>query len=366
MKLKTALSALSVVLLLGGCAREDSWQGGIKGDTESFTLTYTIPDTDVAGTRAVTYAGNVPIARASESKISDVLLLFFEADDFGNGVYAGSLTGTVEGDNLANSGSISVTIPTGGAISADSDYNVLVVANAGVYFPTFDFDAYCAGKTENIVKIRLQGDMPRTVDSDQKYDITDTCLLMSGTARKQAGKDMSVVLLRAAVRVDVRVADAVKDNLILTSATVSNVSAAIPLFSSPRDVTFTPLKYGGMVTAVANSIVGGLYVSEVLRTVNTPTLRASQATCVLVNCKEKDYAGTKTWYRVNLSVSDDYVQYLRRNNAYTLEIQAILTPGEETPDDAENNEANLQIKAVLIPSAWDVPEGVVPPQVDVN
>lgn len=56
------------------------------------------------------------MARPEESEIKDVKLLFFIYDEHGNGLYAGSLDGTVDGNHLAKTGKISVTIPGSGSI----------------------------------------------------------------------------------------------------------------------------------------------------------------------------------------------------------------------------------------------------------
>ena len=66
---------------------------------------------------------------------------------------------------------------------------------------------------------------------------------MSGIAFKEAGKDMSVQLLRAAVRIDVRVVEDKKGTVLLKSAVLRNVSPDIPMFNDPQDAAFTPLTY---------------------------------------------------------------------------------------------------------------------------
>lgn len=131
-----------------------------------------------------------------------------------------------------------MTIPGSGSIDNHTDYDVLVLANASVYFSGMDWDAYCAGQTENAVRVRLRGEMPLHSPTDRTYKVTDDCLPMSGIAFKEAGKDMSVQLLRAAVRIDVRVAEDKKGTVLLKSAVLRNVSPDIPMFNDPQDAAF--------------------------------------------------------------------------------------------------------------------------------
>lgn len=81
-----------------------------------------------------------------------------------------------------------MTIPGSGSIDNHTDYDVLVLANASVYFSGMDWDAYCAGQTENAVRVQLRGEMPLYSPTDRTYKVTDDCLPMSGIAFKEAGK----------------------------------------------------------------------------------------------------------------------------------------------------------------------------------
>lgn len=330
----------------------------------AFTLNYTIPDADNPETRASDTGGKIPVARPEESVINDVKLLFFIYDEHGNGLYAGSLQGTVDGNHLAKTGKISVIIPESGNIDNHTDYNVLVLANASAYFPGMDFDAYCSGQTENAVRVQLRGDMPLQSITDRTYTVTDNSLLMSGTTFKEAGKDMSVQLLRAAVRIDVRVAEDKRGTVLLKSAMLRNVSPVISVFNDPQDMAFLPLTYANEKNASEQfSIIGGLYATEVLRTLHTPYLLQTQAVCLLLQCEKSSYKG---WYRVNINIDKNDVQYLRRNNAYTVVIKDVLSQGADTPDEAYGV-GSFGIKTVTIPTDWKIPDGITtPPDVEVN
>lgn len=260
-----------------------------------------------------------------------------------------------------------MTIPGSGSIDNHTDYDVLVLANASVYFSGMDWDAYCAGQTENAVRVRLRGEMPLHSPTDRTYKVTDDCLPMSGIAFKEAGKDMSVQLLRAAVRIDVRVVEDKKGTVLLKSAVLRNVSPDIPMFNDPQDAAFTPLTYANTKSAQEQfSIIGGLYATEVLRTLHTPYLKQTQAVCLLLEC-EKSSSSCSGWYRVNINIDKDDVQYLRRNNVYTVIIKDILSQGADTPDDAYGAGSFGGIQTVTVPTDWKVPDGIVtPPDVEVN
>lgn len=96
---------LSVFCLIGiiACSGEEGHDIQIPNPVIC-TLNYTIPDTEIPDTRASDTGGKISVARPEESAIKDVKLLFFIYDEHGNGLYAGSLDGTVDGDHLAKTG----------------------------------------------------------------------------------------------------------------------------------------------------------------------------------------------------------------------------------------------------------------------
>lgn len=353
-----------------GAGLESGSEPGSSAGTH-LQLNYTIPDSQEIAT--LTRTGLIPVARAEESKIKDVRLLFFEQDDYGNGLYAGTLSGTVEGSSLEKSGKINFTMPENGTLDNSTAYDVLVIANAATYFPglsDIDFDNQCKDRTVNDIRMRFQGEMPRE-GSSNAYTVTAECLPMTGVTKKEAGKtDMQVSLLRAAVRVDVRVAPESKDQIVLMGATLRNIPAAIPLFGDPRDVHSRLLAFGNVVESTDNAILGGLYATEQYHTVSLSDL-ASTASCLLVQCKKTGYTGNRCWYAVFLNVGMDGVQYLRRNNAYTVEIRKILSLGTEDPESALQNGDNTLVKTVIIPTEWEIPtkddgSEVTPPEFEIK
>jgi len=163
------------------------------------------------------------------------------------------------------------------------------------------------------------------------------------------------------------VAEDKKGTVLLKSAVLRNVSPDIPMFNDPQDAAFTPLTYATTKSAQEQfSIIGGLYATEVLRTLHTPYLKQTQAVCLLLEC-EKSSSSCSGWYRVNINIDADDVQYLRRNNVYTVIIKDILSQGADTPDDAYGAGSFGGIQTVTVPTDWKVPDGIVtPPDVEVN
>ena len=340
----------------------------------SFALSYTIPDSQTAGipgTRAADYVTAV----GNESRVADLQLLFFTNDDHGNGTYITALNATPVQPTTGTSEKTDVTYTPASGIDEVTDYRVLVVANLGKYLNTDETTALlaaCAGKTENRVKMDL---LPAVTAAKAAGGILNggdaLYLLMSGEAVKTAGKDMQVQLHRASVRVDVAVAEDKAAVITLDKALLMNVASDVPLFRDPRD-TYT----SGRVTtrqadATDNRLTGQLHGTESYLDMSDGDSgkKLSGATCLILSAASTaiDYTGAatgKTWYRLDLVTGTDGIQYLKRNNAYTVIIKDITAPGYSTPEEAYYSDAML-ITGVTIPSGWNA-SGEVPPQVDVN
>lgn len=341
------LAALSSCSEDGGLLSSDN-----RNEGQTFVLEYTLPNT-TQKTRGMAYAAYVPSVNANENRVDELHLLFFNQNDHGNGDFVDMLKGTLNGGSIEKIGSVAVSLDNTG-VSNDKDYNVLVLANAHKYFgDVTQLKTFCQGKTENMVKILLQAEMP--VTSSGIYEIPENLLLMSGSSVKTAGKDMVVDLLRAAVRVDVKIADGKTGEYELLEATICNASPRIPLFGLPSDREFIPLKLSNMVVSQNKiNIRGGLYLPETLRTgLDNLTVRKKQSACVLVKCRKKNDQDTRNWYRVDLALGGDGIQYLRRNNAYMVVVKNIKGPGYTSPDDAyESTEKYLEVVSVEI-ADWE-------------
>lgn len=347
-----------------GCQEEVGLVVEAVHRNNSFRLTYVVPEVGV-----LTRTADVPVANIDESRVRSLRLLFFEYDTYNNGKFLGTLGGTVEGNTLAGTGNMTIDFGVGtGVLNDDTDYNVLVIANADSYNWSADMlQTFCTGKTENMVKMQLRPLMPLDDSTAEKnvYAIQDGCLPMSATAVKKAGKDMSVTLLRAMVRIDVCIADEQKDEIMLTEALLRNSSPVLPLFSDPLDISSQRLALRTPALSKDNfSIKGGLYAAESYRTISSPKIKMNEATCLLVSCHKKSYDGARTWYRVNVNIDAYDVQYLRRNNVYTVVINGIVMQGAESADEAFGSDMTY-IKSVTIPGEWN-DSGVTPPIVEIQ
>lgn len=357
-------------LLFSACTKGEEVEGTQAGgeDTNVLTLTYTIPDATV-GTRAdadtpadATYVE----ATGTESTVDGLHLLFFNTDNHGNGTFVASAAATLKDANLKQN-TITVALPT--EIKTEDEYSVLVVANLAKYITVAaDLTAYLNSfkdKTYGRAWEELQAMLPVT---DGLYKFPDTRLPMSGTTVKHAGNNaMSVNLLRAAVRIDVKVGDGLT-GVTLSNVQLRNVASVVPFFRTQEEISL-PRAASAQLAVTDNKVVGGLYAVETSLDVSDPRVLLYDATCLLLNIKSdaihKDADADKTWYRVNLNVNaDTHMQFLKRNNAYRVVVTGVFTPGSTTPDGAYNNKAML-ISTVTIHTDW-ISSGVTPPHITIQ
>lgn len=319
------------------------------------TLTYTIPDAAI-DTRAASYVE----ATGNESVVDGLHLLFFHSDNHGNGSFVASASATLKDADLKQN-SISVTLP--GAIVENDEYSVLVVANLARYTSVPDtYLATFGDKTYAQAWSELQAMLALT---DGKYNFPDGRLPMSGTTVKEAGrKEMSVDLLRAAVRIDVAVSTALATTT-LNHAGLRNIAPVVPFFRTQEEISLSRVA-SPQFTVTGNKITGGLYAVETSLDVSDRRVALEDATCLLVDVHDPAvHTGDdadKTWYRVDLNISADKRQFLKRNNAYTILITKVNGPGATTPDGAYYGEKTLIIEAVTVPSVWKS-SGVTPPDI---
>lgn len=366
------LIGISIIasLILSACTSGDAIEVVQPSgeDARVLTLTYTIPDATTgtrndAATRAdVSYVEST----GTESTVDGLHLLFFNPDDHGNGTFVATASATLKDANLKQN-TITVALPT--EIKTDSEYSVLVVANLAKYITVAaDLTAYLAtfkDKTYGQAWEELQALLP--VASDETYSFPDGRLPMSGTTVKRAGTDaMSVNLLRAAVRIDVKVGDGLT-GVTLSNVQLRNVASVVPFFRTQEQISL-PRAASANLTVKDNKVTGGLYAVETSLDVTDSRVLLNDATCMLLNIKsDAIHTGddaTKTWYRVNLNVNADNMQFLKRNNAYRVVVTGVFTPGSTTPDEAYYNKAML-ISAVTILTEWKT-SGVTPPNVDIQ
>lgn len=350
-----------VSLLFSACTGET--MGEMRpdgGEGNRLTLTYTIPDA-TAGTRA-----DAPYVEATgtESVVDGLHLLFFEPDEHGNGIFVASASATLKDASLKQN-TITVTLPP--EVLPDHEYRVLVVANLAKYLTGADnLAAYLSAfqtKTYGQAWEELQVFLPTSVGV---YAFPDGCLPMSGTTVKYAGSNaMRVNLLRAAVRIDVKVDDTLT-GVTLNSVQLRNVATVVPFFRT-QEQAGVPRAASANLMVTDNKVAGGLYAVETSLDVTDNRVMLEDATCLLLSITSPNiHTGAdagKTWYRVNLNVKNNR-QFLKRNNAYRVVVTGVFTPGASTPEGAYNDKAML-IGAVTIPTDWKS-SGVTPPDVNIQ
>lgn len=371
-------------LLATSCTNESPSTGtGFPPAAGRFSLSYTIPDSRTAETPSARAATATPDTRAAdyviavgnESRVADLQLLFFTYDDHGNGTYLTSLKATPVQPTSGTSERTDVTYTAASGIDEKTDYRVLIIANLGKYLSddeTTALLATCTGKTENRVKMDL---LPAITAAKASIGGIlnggdDLYLLMSGEAVKTAGKDIQVELHRASVRIDVEVAEDKVSIITLNKVMLMNVASDVPLFRDPRE-TYTSNRISTKQSDVTdNRSTGQLHCTESYLDLSDGDSRKKLfgSTCLLLSATSTaiDYKGAtgNTWYRLDLVTGTDGIQYLKRNNAYTVVIKDITAAGYPTPDEAYYSDAML-ITGVTIPSGWNA-SGEVPPEVEVN
>lgn len=351
-----------VSLFFCGCTSEPM-EGTHPGEGEGnrLTLTYTIPDA-AAGTRA---GGSYVEATGNESVVDGLHLLFFNSDTHGNGSFVASASATLKDANLKQN-TVIVAMPP--VVRPDREYSVLVVANLAKYLTAPDnLAAYLAAfqtKTYGQAWEELQVMLPTSVGV---YAFPDGRLPMSGATVKHAGSNaLNVNLLRAAVRIDVKVDDGLTD-VTLNHVQLRNVATVVPFFRTQGQVS-VPRAASVNLGVTGNRVTGGLYAVETSLDVSDSRVMLEDATCLLLSLTSASiHTGTdagKTWYRVNLNVGADHMQFLKRNNAYRVVVTEIFTPGASTPEEAYHDKAML-IGSVTIPTDWKS-SGVTPPDVTIQ
>lgn len=361
MKRLTTILSLATALLTG-CS-EGPFIGTEQpdGGYAALALTYTIPDGTVP-----TRAGYME-STARESAVNDLYLLFFETDTHGNGAYVARAGATLE-DATIKKNTVSFTLP--GNVQADKDYEVLVVANLIKYSGdnTSAAESYLddlvAGKTYGQACAELQVPLPVTAGF---YDIPGGYLPMSGRTLKRANHpELNVDLLRACVRIDLKLNSLLAGTVTIREAQLRNIAPVAPLFRTQEEISL-PRVASALLTVNGNAVTGGLYAMETSMDVNDPGTLLNDAACLLVNLTSTSvHTGpntAKTWYRINLNVNSHGMQYLKRNNTYTVVIDNVLASGEESPEEAYQSKTVL-INEVVI-TGWE-DSGVVPPDVEIS
>lgn len=342
---------------LNSCAQEDRLPVNIPSG-EKIAVSYTIPDHVLADR-----AGYV-LAEGAESTVNSLYFLFFQYDVHGNGNYITALKGSMESSSLRIN---RLALTLSGGIDNATDYQVLVIANLENFTgnPTDFLTKNCAGKTYGKVHRNLALQLAH--DANGVYSFASGILPMSGSTVKRAGEDITLDLYRAVVRVDVKVAPDKASEITLYEAYLANVMPQIPLYET-WDAGDTYIR-SQSAAASSSLIKGKLYAGECLRYfVGDKDDTRKRAFCLILKVRStKVHTDGDTqklqWYRTNLNFADN-AQYLQRNNAYTVYITDVLSPGQENGEDAYNGASQLAITTVTV-ADWEN-SGVTPPNVDID
>lgn len=306
---------------LAACSDDSAQVMPAEGDG-TLTISYTIP-----GSKVQSRAGEVTSTEA-ESKVARMDLIYFASDVHSNGDFVAhqAVTGTAY-DLRKNT--FTVTPPAG--VQEASAYQVLIIANLDKYMNSSGIADYCKKFTSyNQAWNELRAPLANT---NGKYTYPDE-LLMSGTAVKPAGKsELSFELLRAAVRIDVKVAE--NKNLLIENIQLYNLPATVPFFRTGEVGS-----EGSLYTEGAPNDAGQkatLYTFENILDVTDPLARINRAACLLLQVS-KNSSGyeTNNWYRVDLNIVND-MQQLKRNHVYTVTLTDVTAAGAATKEEAYNS-----------------------------
>lgn len=335
-----------LLLVLASCAGEAPLS---PSGRSAMALRYVLPSNTGTVTRGLVEA--LP----QESAVSELQLFFFLPDKHQNGTFVASTPGTLVGSSLTDN-TVEVTLPEG--VSENATYHVLVVANLNHYLKAGEIPTFRVGKTtEGEARRWFTVELP--LNSQQEYELPSGGYLpMSGSTVKEPGGTMSVDLLRAAVRVDVMVSAEAATAITLETAQLRNIPSLNPLFELPLDAALVSISTP-LVAAESNAFRGKFFGVETYRNVKDPLSLAYKATCVIVRAKNDTYSG---WYRVDLNVNEG-LQYLQRNNAYTVLIKNISADGADTAEAAYAT-GSTSIESVTV-AAWK-DSGLTPPETEIQ
>lgn len=312
---------------LGACSDDNAQVTPTEGE-RTLTISYTIPGSEGqprngAQTRGETASGD------DESAIGRLDLIFFNSDAHGDGSYAAHQTVTTAYNLKKNT--FTVTPPA--QVNEADAYQVLIIANLNAYVGSGELAGYCEGfETYNQAWNELRS-APLANTGGGGYAYPATKLLMSGTAVKPAGKsELNFELIRAAVRIDVKVKDG--SGITLQNAELHNLPTTVPFFKTGEVEAESDL-YVKAASTAGNA--ARLYTFENILDVTDPLARINRAVCLLLQAnKTSSGYGNRNWYRVDLNIVNN-IQQLKRNHVYTVTLTEVAAAGAATREEAYNS-----------------------------
>ncbi len=312
------------VLLLSGCTEEDYGRGTpeTKG---GFSIYLNIPGSSINTYASVDAVGG-------EDKVNTLHVLFFEPKNDGTGKFLELHDISPQaGDTYVSGQTVEIRLPDDSNLDNSSAYNLLFIANVEHYLVNYgitDWTAYLEGKTESEVQhLRLNIQV-----STEPY-VQDN-LPMTGMVQKEASQEMVVAeLTRIVSRFDV------KNNVSDYTLKTVSIWNAFPV-QTVWDVNFSDFSlerikrlYGVAVTD--EKVTGGLYAYE--NFVALPELDDEVTTCLILGMEK---GGKLSYYRLNAS-QPNQSQQLKRNYAYTFNINNVKGTGAGSEEDAYTSKDNL-------------------------
>lgn len=327
----------------GACSDDNMSEAPVEGERR-LTINYTIPGSKVqtrtegeARDKGQTRDGIV--SNDTESAVKRMDLIYFESDIHNNGTFVAHQTITENYDLKKNT----FTTPLPAGVETSKAYQVLIIANLDKYISNDKLATYCESfkgfQSYNQAWNELRAALP---NNSGQYTYPDD-LLMSGTATKPAGKDeLNFELLRAAVRIDVKVA--ADKGITLASARLCNLPATVPFFRTGE----TESEKGLYVNAAKQTATSAaLYAFENILDVTAPLTRINRATCLLLQVdKASSGYSTANWYRVDLNIMNG-LQQLKRNHVYTVTLTDVTAAGAKTKEEAYNSASFLPSSIII-------------------
>ncbi|MCD8193195.1 MAG: hypothetical protein LUD74_01320 [Tannerellaceae bacterium] len=329
---KYYLYTMLSLLPLAACMQEELPAGKEKEGKE-LILQYRIEE---MGT--VDKPGN---ATNGEMNINSLYILFFDYSTNGSGKLV-DICGIASDGDLSSQPAGSIYLDLSGQTQLeDTDYNLLVAANAEYYARAKDFN-HTIDDIELLIryfKELLDGKTEKEVAGSTFFRLDSgsfvpTHLPMSGKAIKRAGsRQTEVKLSRSVSRIDVTNED---ERYELISASLWNVFPRINIW----DNSFTDYTDEKHLNRFAihytdnqsdNKITASLYSFE--NYVPNPQPNDTLTTCLIVGMRRKDDKKQVEYYRINLHPAGSS-HILKRNNLYHVTIRNVLQDGKGNEQDA--------------------------------
>ncbi|MDR0961319.1 MAG: hypothetical protein LBM62_02000 [Mediterranea sp.] len=330
-------------LLLAGCQAydEETTMKSINGLTIKYAAPNMVHQNPGGVTRANT--GSVIAAVGDEAKVNTLRLFFFEPSADGSGLFIESYT-VPEGQLGTPSGTVNVEFAPGSKLIKSNAYVILAVANAPVSLYN-NVDAGFANMSETDFTMGMQFEVEGSHDEDNpqydiNYPITQAAIVMSQRIDKAASAEtLDLALNRIVSRIDVQMS---APGYTLASASIWNAADRATIWETSTGISPAHTqRFYGINVDPGESVLGGLYALPNYSA--APTQIDDVTTCLILGIApyhdtDGDGKGDKVstdsvfYYRVN--ISNENMQNLRRNTAYSIRVLSLKGWGATSEKDA--------------------------------